>query len=1722
MTQSVHNSYPMRMKRVTLSIARPSRLLALVGAGCALAQLASAAPYYWNGASGVDFSWATGANWTPAGPPLATDTALFGADATVGDNLTVNNTIGGSRTIASLTYSNAVNGTWHVTEVPVGQTLTVSGNLVVGGGTGNGAPTLISLSAMTGGGNLVVNGTSLTVGNTGTSGGLNGGSTLDLTGLTDFIYNAASGVIGIGSVNRSTATLNLASGSNYITAATINLNTGSSSSSGSGIALRLGAGTNRINVGTLNIAANRTSATAQFAGATGGLRLRGVGGTDSDRANMVLGLRNAGSSGGGTTTGTLALNGHRVDMMIGTLTLGQMTRAGTEANLNGNGVFQFDDGVVDVTALNMAVCSGNSPTAGANGTMTVGTAGILNVGNISMANLTSTGTGANATGNLNISGGVVNCAGNIFKSTLPGVANITMTGGTLNPGPASSVGTAAVPIDNLNVSDATLQLSPKANATNFVVTTLTTGGAGNVIAIDLMPSITSYPATFRLISYQGGVAGNGYNFTLTGLPGAYTGSLVDNSVEGTVDLVITDGPVPQVISWNGDLNGNWDKTTKNWKAGAASTNFNDGDFATFDDTAAGTKTVNLVGELIPGSLTVNSAATYTFGGSGGISGLTGLTKQGSGTLIFANSGVNDFGGAISINAGSLQVGNGGTSGSLGTGAIDNNGSIAFNRSDDFSFNNAIGGSAAGTLTKNGSGVLTLGGVNTFTGAVTVAQGTLKTGSAQALGHTNGVTTIASGAVLDVAGQNLGAEPVTVSGAGSGAGAIINSGAQQLNALRYVTLAGNTTFGNNPGRWDLRGAPSTADPANAALSTGGNPYTLTKVGTNAIALVGVTVDPALADIHVQEGILGVETATTGLGNPASTLTVHPGATLRFFNMTNWLNKQFVLNGTGTNSTLDNGAGANVVVGPMTLNGAVVVTAGGTSLTLSNAISGSGSLIKSGTATLVLDGAADSYSGGTTVSNGTLVINNAVTGGGTLTVLTNATLSGLGSHTGPVEVGGSLQPGGAGIYGTFTSGQLTLQAGGTVALDLNTVQTAGSGVNDLLQVNGNLVVNGNTINLNLPAGSLTAGTYRLINYTGTLSGSFNPTVNIGGISRYGLTIDTATPGQVNLVVTGGAGSLVWTGLNGTAWDVFNTENWMNTATTLADKFYQGDRVRLDDTALGYTIDLSEAVAPSSITNDSANFYTINGPGRITGGASIVKRGPGTLTISSTNDFSGTVLIQDGTLNANNNAALGSTVGGTIIQSGGTLDVGSPTASADNTRNLGLEPISVSGLGYGDAGAIVNNATRPEQNAVRVVTLTGHARFGGNARWDIRGTGAALSTGGNAYNISKVGGNQVSLVGVAVDPALGDIDIQSGIFSIETTTSSAGNPAKTITVQPGATLMLHGLAVPLEKVLVLNGDGGNNTFRNNSGANVIAGPVTLNNGVIFSVVGTSLTVSNSVGGPGSLTKNDGSPMTLAGPVSYSGDTTVNGGILRLIGNSSISASPVVTLATGTTLDVSGRTDGKHTVTSSRSLVGLGRVWGSLQVNPGGTLAPGNEFLGVPIGTLTVTNVVTLGGTNAMQTDKSSLTNDLVAGADHIAYGGVLRVSDQFAFPYADGDAFKLFDAASYSGAFASIEPANPGPGLYWDVSQLATSGTLRVVSTPQPPAITSVSRSGGNLVLSGTGGVPNSAYHVLTSIDVALPLANWTSMVTNNFDANGNFSFQTPIDVNTPKRFFLLRLP
>ena len=226
--------------------------------------------------------------------------------------------------------------------------------------------------------------------------------------------------------------------------------------------------------------------------------------------------------------------------------------------------------------------------------------------------------------------------------------------------------------------------------------------------------------------------------------------------------------------WNGLTNGVqvgvWDiNTTPDWKTtGGSPLKYQQtavpGNQVTFDDTAAGTTTVNLTTTLEPASIGVNnSAKSYTFTGSGQLSGPASLSKNGTGSLTVANTGTNNFTGPISIINGTLKLGlanalpnnaavtladtlgatlnlNGfnQTLAALSGGGADGGGNVTLG-AGTLTFAAGSSGNYAGIISGGGKVATTnsvrevLAGPNTYTGGTLVGSGTLvadnQTGSA---------------------------------------------------------------------------------------------------------------------------------------------------------------------------------------------------------------------------------------------------------------------------------------------------------------------------------------------------------------------------------------------------------------------------------------------------------------------------------------------------------------------------------------------------------------------------------------------------------------------------------------------------------------------------------------------------------------------------------------------------------------------------------------------------------------------------------------------------------------------------------------------------------------------------------------------------------------------------------------------------------------------------------
>src|SRR6185312_3047222 len=388
--------------------------LAVLTATAIFCRNTQADTFLWNAAGPGANNWSAGANWNPTGVPGIADAAVFGDAGTGSDSVTVNNIVDAPMSVADLSYTNDTSGTWHVTQISAPNTLTVTNSFTAGGLAGS--DSFFTSAAMVGNGTFEVDGNNFKVSDLGSSSSSQAHATFDMSGLSNFVYNAPGGtwvIAGSGSDAREGGVLNLAGYSNNITVGTINFNTGSGNNSPFHSLLQLGGGTNIFNVNSFVVCQTKAQfATVQFlpgvpAGA--GLRIRGTNGNfdDTSRANITLGDRN--NTGGGNTDGEMLLNGHPVDIKANTLTIGQDRSGATSAVHGGIGVLQFDTGVVDATTIIMANCTTadtNFPSA--TGTLTVGANGklIVGTGGISLANevLNNQFLHNTATGNLNIFG----------------------------------------------------------------------------------------------------------------------------------------------------------------------------------------------------------------------------------------------------------------------------------------------------------------------------------------------------------------------------------------------------------------------------------------------------------------------------------------------------------------------------------------------------------------------------------------------------------------------------------------------------------------------------------------------------------------------------------------------------------------------------------------------------------------------------------------------------------------------------------------------------------------------------------------------------------------------------------------------------------------------------------------------------------------------------------------------------------------------------------------------------------------------------------------------------------------------------------------------------------------------------------------------------------------------------------------------------------------------
>ena len=255
-----------------------------------------------------------------------------------------------------------------------------------------------------------------------------------------------------------------------------------------------------------------------------------------------------------------------------------------------------------------------------------------------------------------------------------------------------------------------------------------------------------------------------------------------------------------------------------------------GDIANFNiSTVNSAQTVNLDAAQAALGLVFNSTGTVLIQTG---SGTNTLTLGTSGITVNSGAGADTISSAVSL--GSPQSWTNNSSNVLTvSGNISNAANLLIIAGTGNTTLSGILGNGSGGLTKSGSGALTLSGANTYAGLTTVSGGTLVLGNASALGTTAGGTNVASGATLDLGGSAIGAEPLTITGAGVGGnGALVESQRDAASLAGVVTINGPVTIGGT-GNITLGGS----------VNAGNN--VLTKIGSGTLTLSGTTDNNSLA-------------------------------------------------------------------------------------------------------------------------------------------------------------------------------------------------------------------------------------------------------------------------------------------------------------------------------------------------------------------------------------------------------------------------------------------------------------------------------------------------------------------------------------------------------------------------------------------------------------------------------------------------------------------------------------------------------------------------------------------------------------------------------------------------------------------------------------------------------------------------------------------------------------
>lgn len=1078
------------------------------------------------------------------------------------------------------------------------------------------------------------------------------------------------------------------------------------------------------------------------------------------------------------------------------------------------------------------------------------------------------------TGNLTLSGDNSAFSGTTTVSTGGLIVNGTLGSGVVTVASGASLGGAGTIGGNTTISSGGTLVGTQGSTLNFGSDlTLASGSVLNVSygAFDANAGTLfnvngnlNFNANVVYVADLGGFGPGQYNLfhadgTITGTltpgtlpPGVNPSDVTFNRDQNGHDYYFTNTQGMQLGYWDGTVtsasgsltggDGIWEAGATNWTGenGGLHNIWNAAQFAIFSGqsgtvtvqgpvSTSGMQFVTTGYSVTGGPLTLESSSTVApiirVGSAGDatvtatvgsvLSGLKGMEKSDLGTLILTAD--NDYTGGTTIQAGTLQLGNGGTTGSvigdimIGQPDEDPDAVLAVDRSGNFTLGNTIDG--RGKLVQRGAGDTTLTGSNNYSGGTDILAGRLIVSADNNLGKVVGAVTLDGGTLQF---------------------------AEDISSTRGYTI------GVNGGTLD------TGAKTDTITGVIGGTGQFTKLGTGTLVLGGD--NTFTGDLHVNAGTLKI-TDNSNLGNPHSHLYIND-ATLRFgdtFTMTHDL----TLGGAGATIDVDGydnsisgvidggkltktGAGTLLLTGANTYTGDIEIDAGTLAVledanfganasnsiiignatlrldesfntarnidltdanstidvvddglnTLTGKLSGTGVLNKTGTGTLVL-GDANDYKGGTDIQSGILQISddgNLGDAAGAVAIAQGAELQfsqGVTSARGiTLGVTGSTintMTGNSTLNGVISGGELHKTGAGTLVL-------AGQNSYSSSFLDGGIVQIGNDYNLGQAGGAV-------IFNGGTLQFSADvSTTRVMTINDAGGVIDTqGNTGTLDGILSG-TGELIKDG-SGTL------------VLTNAGNSYSGNTFIKDG-----TLRLSGA---GWITGDVTNLGTFefansgdhDFAGVISGTGSIIQSGAGTTTLSGQNAYSGGTSITAGALAINEDDNLGT--GGLNIANNATLRLKSSFA-LNHT-------IELNGGGTIDTGAN-NNALADVVSGTGALTKIG--------------TGKLSLSGANSYNGGTV--------------------INGGILQIEAD-SNLGAVNGAVTMADGTTLELTN-DISMDRAFTLNGEA---TIQTDDGTSAI---------------------SQVVGGNGGLTKAGEGTLVLEGVNTYKGDTSINNGVLRV----------------------------------------------------------------------------------------------------------------------------------------------------------------------------------------------------------------------------------------------------